>query len=751
MMDSDTAIELKDVRKSFKIEVEETGRKSKISSKVSTKTVEHVVFDGINLKVKKGEIFGVIGLNGSGKSTLLSIMAHIMEPDSGTVKINGKVASILELGMGFHSDMSGRENIYIKGEMYGFSKKQMDQRVEEIIDFSGIRNYIDNPLRTYSSGMRTRLAFSVMVHVDAEVMLLDEIMSTGDASFLSKADLLFKRQLRDGKTVVFASQSLGQIERLCSRAIWLDKGHIVAEGPAKKVCAKFREAMDNSIDIITDFANAGVPDSQYKLAMLFHEGTRIGQDETLYREWLEKAAEQGHVKAQMALADLLFDEGTEASLAQSMELYASAAMKGDADARLKLASLAGGGRRTKDIEEMRSIFSQLAEKGSPSDKFQYAKLLAGTAWDEEDRKEAFKWMKEAADEGNPTAMIRLAKMYKDGTGTPTDKTFYLQYMEKAADMGETDAIKTLADMYLNGTGVGVDEEKAFRYAMDGAVRGVAPLQYRVATFYRDGIGTAEDLKESERWFAIYSNASLVSYQMLAAERIGQYDIDTEATYESLMEKAASTYNPKAIGQMALLYRGDSDSIPDLEKSKDYYLKAAAWPGATRLTLADYYYRGMVFDQDLGKAAELYKDLTYCCDAAADYRLYLMYRDGIGMEKDVDKARFFLERAARRGNVNARSVLKAQKGRWAHDRRIGNGDDGGTVVRRSFQGIRRGTGVQYCGVGREGGPECPDTDVDRSGSYLHRRRFRRRQSTDIGEYFRGRYESTCSKAESWGCG
>lgn len=165
-MDPNNAIEIRDVDLTYTYTTLELNEKTPHLKKyIKTKTENHVL-DKINLDVKKGEILGIIGTNGAGKSTLLSIMARILEPDSGTIHIDGKVATILELGMGFHADLSGRENIILKGELYGFSKKEMEAKTEQIIDYSGIRRYIDNPVRTYSSGMRSRLAFSIMIHVE---------------------------------------------------------------------------------------------------------------------------------------------------------------------------------------------------------------------------------------------------------------------------------------------------------------------------------------------------------------------------------------------------------------------------------------------------------------------------------------------------------------------------------------------------------------------------------------------------------
>jgi len=656
-MESNLAIELKGVNKTFKVEVEDSTKERNAFNRFPTKTVENKVLDNFNLKVKKGELLGVIGLNGSGKSTLLSIMARIMEPDSGTIEIRGKVSSILELGMGFHQDLSGRENIYIKGEMYGFSKKQIDERIDDIIDFAGIRNYIDNPLRTYSSGMSGRLAFSIMIHVDADVMLLDEIMSTGDPSFTNKANLLFNKQLRSGKTVVFASQNASQIEQLCTRAIWINKGKIVADGTPKSVCAMFQNSINDSVEMISEFANSGIADAQYKLALLYRDGNKVGKDEELYKVWLGKAASQGHTLAQVAYADLLIKSESEQDRSDAFAFYQSAALKGNGDAKMKLSALSNNSRNVADLKEIRSIMKQLAENGHPSNKYQYALLMLRTAWNDDDRKEAMNWFQLSSEDGNPDAIFQMAIMYRDGIGVPRDNEKFVSLLESSATIGHVDSIRMLAEIYLTGKITVKDDKKAFFYASKAAEMGISGMQYQLATMYRDGIGTEPNKELAEKWFYIFSNSNLANFQYMAYEQMKLFNIDTDATPESLLLKAAAVGNLRAINTLATLYRGDSVIAADSEKSKYYFKLAAKWPGATRLTLADLYYKGTVFDQNLEEAANLYTTLTYCCNADIDYRLYLMYHNGMGFDKNDEEAMKYLKRSAARGNLDARMELR----------------------------------------------------------------------------------------------
>ena len=656
-MESDIAISLNNITKSFTVEAEDLTKTKTIFNKYPTTKFENRVLDGINLQIKKGEILGVVGLNGSGKSTLLSILARIMEPDSGTIVTNGKVASILELGMGFHSDLSGRENIYIKGEMYGFSRKELNRRIDSIIDFSGLRQFIDAPLRTYSTGMQGRLAFAIMVNVDAEIMLLDEIMSTGDPSFSMKAELLFKRQLKNGKTVVFASQSATQIEQFCTRAIWINKGKIVADGPAKTVCAKFQESILDSIEMIVDFANSGVPDAQYKLAQCYKDGIKIEKNMELYEEWLAKAAIQGHTQAQVQYADILISNKNEEKIDEAKALYLSAAKQGNNEARLKISTLFNDKKSLGDIQELRSIMLQLAQVGHPINKLHYGVLMLNTAWNDDDRREAFSWIKKSVNEGNVEAMHYLGAMYLDGIGVKQDVELAIGYLEKAAECNLMDSIRLLTDLYTKGRAIAKNDEKAYYYCLKGAKLGNVRMQFQVATMYHDGIGTDVNLEEANRWFTIYSNSQLVNCQLIAADQLKQFSIDTDATPESLLKKAAATYNLRAINSLLSLYKNAHNTIPNIEDIRNLALLSAQWPGRSQLELADMYYRGVFFEQNYEEAAKIYLRLKSECDPIVDYRLHLMYEHGLGIEQDPNLAQYYLERSANRGYLEAQSELK----------------------------------------------------------------------------------------------
>jgi len=201
------------------------------------------VLDDISFSIKKGEAVGLIGKNGCGKSTTLKLLTKIIYPSAGSVVVKGKVSALIELGAGFHPDMSGRENIYINAAIFGLTKKQIDAKLDDIIAFSGLGEYIDNPVRTYSSGMYMRLAFAVAINVEAEVLFIDEILAVGDAAFQEKC---FNKliEIRDkGTTIVIVSHSLGQIEKICGRSIWIKDGKIQMDGNPADVHAKYMEWM----------------------------------------------------------------------------------------------------------------------------------------------------------------------------------------------------------------------------------------------------------------------------------------------------------------------------------------------------------------------------------------------------------------------------------------------------------------------------------------------------------------------------
>ena len=234
-------IKVQDVTKKFKIYYDKanTLKERLVFWKTKNNIEERVVLEDINLKIKKGETVALIGVNGSGKSTLLKLMTKIIYPTKGKIITRGKLTSLLELGAGFHDDFTGRENIYFNASIFGLTHSEIDERIDDIIEFSELGEFIDNPVRTYSSGMYMRLAFSVAINVDAEILLIDEILAVGDQHFQDKCFNKL-RELRDSdKTIVIVSHSLDSIRKLCTRGVWINKGHVRMDGDINEVIDEY--------------------------------------------------------------------------------------------------------------------------------------------------------------------------------------------------------------------------------------------------------------------------------------------------------------------------------------------------------------------------------------------------------------------------------------------------------------------------------------------------------------------------------
>lgn len=239
------AIEVKNVEKSFRVYYDKgQSLKEKLLFRNRNFYEKRQVLKGISFEVKKGEAIGFIGENGCGKSTLLKMLTRIMYPDNGEIEVKGRVSSLIELGAGFHPDMSGKENIYTNASIFGLTRKEIDKRLQDIIDFSELHEFMDNPVRTYSSGMYMRLAFAVAINVDADVLLIDEILGVGDAAFQAKCFERLKKIKKEGTTIVIVSHSLEQIEEICERSYWIKDGMIELQGSPSVVHETYKEYMN---------------------------------------------------------------------------------------------------------------------------------------------------------------------------------------------------------------------------------------------------------------------------------------------------------------------------------------------------------------------------------------------------------------------------------------------------------------------------------------------------------------------------
>lgn len=228
-----TAIEVVDVSKRFRMYKERNqSLKASLMRGRRAKYDEFWALRDVGFEIPEGTTFGLIGENGSGKSTLLKCLARILVPDTGNVRVNGSMAALLELGSGFHPELTGRENVFLNGSILGLGKKDIESRFEEIVDFAGIEQFIDQPVKNYSSGMYVRLGFSVAINVDPDILLVDEVLAVGDASFQAKCMEKFADFRTAGKTVVIVSHAMGSMRTMCDHAAWLEHGRLVASGPA---------------------------------------------------------------------------------------------------------------------------------------------------------------------------------------------------------------------------------------------------------------------------------------------------------------------------------------------------------------------------------------------------------------------------------------------------------------------------------------------------------------------------------------
>lgn len=244
---SDTAIELKDVGIKFNLSKEKTDSLKEYVIKLLKKELMYDEFwalRNVSFTVNKGDRLGILGLNGAGKSTLLKIIAGVYQPSEGTVKHNGVIAPMLELGAGFDPQYTGKENIFLYGSILGYSKQYLTEKYDEIVAFSELKDFINVPLKNYSSGMRARLGFAIATIADPEILILDEVLSVGDAKFRKKSEKKIMEMFERGVTVLFVSHSLDQVKRLCNKAILLQKGTLIAQGTTAEVAKVYTELLE---------------------------------------------------------------------------------------------------------------------------------------------------------------------------------------------------------------------------------------------------------------------------------------------------------------------------------------------------------------------------------------------------------------------------------------------------------------------------------------------------------------------------
>jgi len=252
MSDRHVAIEIENVTQRFRIIHERPDTLRELFSNFLRHDVSYHDFDAVkdvSLKMYSGEMLGLIGRNGSGKSTLLKIIAGVYKPTAGRVRVTGRIAPLIELGAGFHSELTGRENILINGLLMGYSKAQMVEKEQRIIDFADIGDFIDSPVKQYSSGMYTRLAFAIATEVDPEILIIDEILSVGDAGFQQKSFARIQEFRQAGKTILFVSHSMPMVTMHCDRAVLLENGSVIADGKPSEVATLYEELVNPAVAV----------------------------------------------------------------------------------------------------------------------------------------------------------------------------------------------------------------------------------------------------------------------------------------------------------------------------------------------------------------------------------------------------------------------------------------------------------------------------------------------------------------------
>lgn len=243
MIDQNNAVELRNIEMHFNMSKEKLESLKEYFLKLVKRQLyfeDFVALDNISFDIKKGDVFGIVGLNGCGKSTTLKVISGILKPTKGTVETCGTIAPLIELGAGFDMELTARENIYLNGSVLGYSKKFMDEKFDEIVDFSEMREFLDVPMKNYSSGMVARIGFAIATVTTPDILIVDEILAVGDFLFQQKCEERINQMMNDDTTVIIVSHSIEQIERLCKHCVWLEKGKIKMIGDATEVCNAYK-------------------------------------------------------------------------------------------------------------------------------------------------------------------------------------------------------------------------------------------------------------------------------------------------------------------------------------------------------------------------------------------------------------------------------------------------------------------------------------------------------------------------------
>ena len=643
--EDNVVIRVRGLKKSYTI-IDPSAPKKKLGF---AKKTQYLIFDGIDLDVRKGDIIGVLGRNGCGKSTFLKLVSEVLEPDEGTVEVHGKVASILELSMGFHPDLSGRDNIILRSELYGISRAEVLEHIDDIVKYSDLGVFIDNPVRTYSSGMRSRLAFSVMVNVDADIFLVDEALSTGDMAFASKASEHLKNLVRSGKTVLFTSHSTSTIKRTCNRAIWLADHRIAMDGPADEVVDAYARSINDSFEETVSLAEGGSSSAQYRLSTFYRDGIGVEKNEEERMHWLKESALREHPMAMAEIADIAISEGREE---EAMKLYQQAADAGNFEARRKYATMLGDTRE--DIEYLRRVMKDLASSGYPYDLYNYGNLMYRSAIVPADYVEAFDYLSQASEKGWLEADVLLAQLYREGNGVERSMEKFVERLTYAAERGHAKAMSMLADAYFDGKYIERNPELAFKWYLTAASTGNMKAQYQTAVMLSSGIGCEKNEEEAKNWFARYSSTTLNDSRKIAVDTMKSRHADIDITND-MIKAMSKNCNPPSMVTLAMKYDTGKGFKKNPKAAVSLLEKAALAGGSPRTKLAEKYLEDNT-EESRRKAMDLLISAAQYGDGGAMYRLAIIYKEGELVEKDEEKYRMYMRMAAERGNRDAKETV-----------------------------------------------------------------------------------------------
>jgi len=654
MMDKGNSVEVKDLCKTFTVGTIPP-KNSKSASKLHRKNFEErVVLDGISFKIKKGESVGILGRNGSGKSTILKMLAKVMHPDSGEIEIEGKTISILELGMGFHHELSGRENIYVKGSMYGLSEKEMDTLIDEIIEFSELDDRIDDPIRVYSSGMYARLAFAIAIKIKSDVVIIDEILSVGDIGFRSKCNLALKDIKKRGTTIIMASHSMNTIERMCDRVIWIDSGKVREIGESSVVCYHFEKDMTDSFESIKASALSGDVISQNNLGVFYRDGKNVIADSEEAYKWFKKAAESGLTDAQLNLGEMILQKNnTEENKQEALTWFDMAADAGNMNAQIRISEILGENDEDDNWTSLVELLTNLAEQGNTRSQATLANILFNGTGITKDYESAFQWYLKSAESGDPASQFQIGLMYRDGLGIEKDSKKAVEWLSVSANNNYMKARTELAVMFKKGLGTERDLPESLKWYREAANTGDAGSMYQAAIMCRDGIGTEINLKESNIWFNLFSKQGRLRVQNTLGE-ICRYDTKiADSVAIDIYEGSAKAGNLAAGFTLAILKKDGTITTPDAIMAAEWFKKTSehGHVGA-QIELGNMLLRGIGIERDLKAAFTLFKKAADAGNSTARTQLGIMYRDGIGTEKDPKLAKTLFQLASEQGNKNA---------------------------------------------------------------------------------------------------